>query len=69
MVRYATGLALSYGTDCPAVLALERRHLTDAGLAFARRKTGQRPISRWSDDLRATAGRPTPKMVDTWAGL
>ena len=41
IVRYATGLALSYGTDRPAVLALEQRHLTDAGLVFARCKTGR----------------------------
>lgn len=54
MVRYAMDLALLCGMDRSTILTLERRHITDAGLAFTRRKTGEQQVIRWSDDLRGT---------------
>ncbi len=51
MVQYAMDLALPRGRDGSTLLALERRHITDAGLPFTRCKAGEQQVIRWSDDL------------------
>jgi integrase len=52
MVGYAMDLALMAGMDRSTILALERRHVTDAGLAFTRGKTKEQQVISWSPDLR-----------------
>lgn len=54
MVAYAMDLALLCGMDRSTILALERRNITSEGLEFTRRKTGERQLIRWNDDLRET---------------
>lgn len=54
MIRYAMELALLLGTDSGTVRSLERRHLTDAGIKFTRRKTGVEQLIEWNDELSAT---------------
>jgi integrase len=47
-------LALIAGMDSGTIRSLERRHLTDEGILFERRKTGTLQLIEWNDDLRAT---------------
>lgn len=54
MIGYAMDLALLAGMDQGTIRKLERRHVTDDGLAFERGKTGERQLIEWNDELRAT---------------
>jgi hypothetical protein len=54
MIRYAMDLALIAGMDSGTIRSLERRHLTEEGILFERRKTGTLQLIEWNDDLRAT---------------
>ena len=54
MMRHAMDLALIAGMDSGTIRSLERRHLTDEGILFERRKTGTLQLIEWNDDLRAT---------------
>lgn len=54
MVAYAMDLALLCGMDRSTILSLERRNITSEGIEFTRRKTGERQLIRWNDDLRET---------------
>jgi len=54
MMRYAMELALLAGMDSGTIRSLERRHLTDAGILFERRKTGALQLIEWNDELAAT---------------
>jgi integrase len=54
MVGYAMDLALLTGLRQGDILALERRQLSDAGLAVQTSKTGKGLLFEWSDELRGT---------------
>lgn len=52
MVAHAMNLALACGMDRSTILGLERRNLTDRGIEFVRRKTGERQLIEWTAELR-----------------
>lgn len=52
MVAHAMNLALACGMDRSTILALERRNVTEHGLAFRRGKTDEDQLIPWTDDLR-----------------
>lgn len=58
MIGYAMDLVLLGGFDEGTVRKLERRHLTDEGIAFERGKTfgrtGERQLIEWNEELRLT---------------
>lgn len=53
MIRHAMDLAVMAGMDQATIRALERRHLTEDGIAFRRGKTGAEQLIEWSEALRA----------------
>jgi integrase len=58
MVGYAMDLALLGGFDEATIRTLERRNLTEEGIAFERgktfAKTGERQLREWNEELRLT---------------
>jgi integrase len=65
MIGYAMDLALLGGMDEGTIRRLERRHLTDEGISFERRKTGERQLIEWNEELRLTVQallRERPQM-------
>lgn len=52
MMRHAMDLAVMAGMDQATIRALERRHLTEGGIAFRRGKTGAEQLIEWSEGLR-----------------
>jgi integrase len=52
MIRYAMDLALYAGMDQSTIRRLERRHVTDEGLLFARGKTDVLQLVEWNEALR-----------------
>lgn len=53
MIGYAMDLAYVAGLDEGTIRRLERRNLTDEGIAFERAKTGKLQLILWNDELRA----------------
>lgn len=65
MIGYAMDLAFIAGMDQGTIRRLERRNLTDTGIVFERRKTGERQEVEWNDELRgivAAALREKPQV-------